>query len=61
MPAIWGILNKWYLMVVIPVDFLIGYAILLALNNIHNTGKTADMVRIAMAAGLIGFIAGIIP
>lgn len=61
LPALWGILNKWYLMIVIPVDFFIAYAILLAIKSIHNTGKTADMVRMAMAAGLIGFIAGIIP
>lgn len=61
LPTLWNILSEWYLIIIIPVDLLIVYAILLALKDMQNTGRTTDIVKLGMAFGLIGFIVGIIP
>ncbi|KAA0002384.1 MAG: hypothetical protein FE048_03910 [Thermoplasmata archaeon] len=61
LPALWDILSVWYLIIIIPVDFLIAYAIILSIKDMQNTGRTTDIVRLGMALGLIGFVVGIIP
>lgn len=61
LPIFFGILKMWYAVIIIPADFLIAYAMLLSLKNIQNTAITPNIVRVAMAVGLVGFIAGIIP
>lgn len=60
LPVIWNIFSMWYLVIIIPADFLITYAILLSLKDVKNTSRTPDIVRIGMAFGLIGFILGVI-
>jgi len=61
LPIFLGILRMWYAVIIIPADFLIAYAMLLSLKNIQNTRITPNIVRVAMAVGLVGFIVGIIP
>ena len=60
-PFIFGILNIGYIIIAIPVYFLIIYAISISLKNIKNIGKATDIMKIVMAIALIGFIVGIIP
>lgn len=52
------ILNEWYLIVIIPVNIITLYAIFYSHLDIKNVDKTASLIRIALAIGLIAFIAG---
>ena len=61
LPTLLGILGVWYILIIIPTDFFLAYAIISSLMDVRNVGKTANMVRMGMAVGLIGFIIGMIP
>jgi len=52
------ILNGWYLLAIIPVGIITLYAMFHAYLDIKNVDKTASLMRIALAIGLIAFIAG---
>ena len=60
LPFIWNILSIWYLLLIIPIDFIGIYAVFLSLRDIKSAGKTTDLIRIAAGLGLIGFIVGIV-
>jgi len=52
------ILNEWYLLAIIPVDIITLYAIFHSHSDLKNVGKTASLIRIALAIGLVAFIVG---
>jgi len=60
MPALTGIFSNYYLIFILPVQALIIYSTILPLINIGNTGRSADLLLIAIAMGLPVFILSII-
>ncbi len=59
-PGYIGLFSYWYIILAIPVTLLTIYSILILLKDINNAGKTSNILRITMAAGLIIFILALI-
>ncbi len=59
LPVIWDVLSRWYLVLYIPVDALVAYAIVLALEDVDSAGRATDLFRGAMALALAAFYLGI--
>ena len=59
-PGIVGIFSNYYLILILPVQALIYYSIILPLIKTENTGRSADLILIAIAMGLPVFIFSII-
>jgi geranylgeranylglycerol-phosphate geranylgeranyltransferase len=60
LPSYLGIFNYWYLIFAIPVALITIYSIIILYQDINNAGKTSNILRISMAAGLIIFIVALI-
>jgi geranylgeranylglycerol-phosphate geranylgeranyltransferase len=56
MPGLIGIFPNYYLILILPVQALLYYSIILPLINTENTGRTADLILIAIAMGLPVFV-----
>jgi len=59
-PGLIGIFAKYYLILIIPVQALVIYSIILPIIKTENTGRSADLLLIAIAMGLSVFIFSII-
>jgi geranylgeranylglycerol-phosphate geranylgeranyltransferase len=61
LPSYLGIFsNNWYIYSAVPVALITVYSIIILYKNINNAGKTSNILRITMAAGLIIFIIALI-
>ena len=60
LPNYLGIFNNWYILFAIPVVLITLYSIIILYKDINNAGKTSNILRISMAAGLIIFILALI-
>jgi len=60
-PYLLKILNAWYLALIIPVGIITLLATIWLLRDIKNAGKSAQLIRVALAIALVSFIVGIIP
>ena len=60
LPAYLGIFNYWYLIFAIPVAIITIYSVIILFKDVNNAGKTSNILRISMAAGLIIFIIALI-
>ena len=60
LPNYLGIFNNWYILFAIPVALITLYSIIILYKDINNAGKTSNILRISMAAGLIIFILALI-
>jgi geranylgeranylglycerol-phosphate geranylgeranyltransferase len=59
-PYLLNMVSIWYLMFIIPVDIITVLAVSLSLRNSRNAARSASIMRIALAIGLIAFIVGVI-
>ena len=59
-PSYLGIFSDWYIIFAIPVAIITIYSIILLYKDVNNAWKTANILRITMAAGLIIFIIALI-
>ena len=59
-PYLLGILNMWYMIIIIPVGIITLLAVIWALRDIKNAAISASLIRIALAIALVAFIAGIL-
>ena len=60
LPNYLGLFNYWYIYLAIPVVIITIYSIILLISDVNNAGKTSNILRISMAAGLIIFIIALI-
>jgi geranylgeranylglycerol-phosphate geranylgeranyltransferase len=60
LPAYLGIFRYWYLFFAIPVAIITIYSVFILYIDVNNAGKTSNILRISMAAGLIIFIVALI-
>ncbi len=60
LPNYLGIFNNWYILFALPVALITLYSIIILYKDINNAGKTSNILRISMAAGLIIFILALI-
>ena len=51
LPGLIGIFPRYYLILILPVQAIIIYSIILPLIKIENTGRSADLLLIAIAMG----------
>ncbi len=59
-PGLIGIFPKYYLILILPVQAILIYSIILPLIKTENTGRSADLLLIAIAMGLPVFVFSII-
>jgi len=55
-----GIFSDLYILFAIPVALITIYSMIILYKNVNNAGKTSNILRISMAAGLIIFIIALI-
>jgi len=60
LPGLIGIFPKYYLILILPVQAILIYSIILPLIKTENTGRSADLLLIAIAMGLPVFVFSII-
>jgi 4-hydroxybenzoate polyprenyltransferase len=60
LPNYLGLFNYWYIFLAIPVAIITIYSLILIIKDVNNAGKTSNILRITMAAGLIIFIVALI-
>ena len=59
-PGYLGIFNYWYIIFATPVALITIYSVIILFKDVNNAGKTSNILRISMAAGLIIFIIALI-
>ena len=60
MPGLIGIFPNYYLILILPVQALLYYSIILPIVKTENTGRSADLILIAIGMGLPVFVYSII-
>jgi len=60
LPNYFGLFSYWYIFLAIPVAIITIYSIIILLKDVNNAGKTSNILRISMAAGLVIFIVALI-
>ena len=56
MPGFIGIFPIFYLLLISPVQIILIYSIILSVKKIENTGRSADLLLITFALGLLVFL-----
>ena len=59
-PIFYEMFNIYYIYLALPVIILIIYSMIISIMDIENVTKTVDILRLAMALGLIAFVFAII-
>lgn len=60
LPNYFGLFSYWYIFLAIPVAIITAYSTIILLKDVNNAGKTSNILRISMAAGLVIFIVALI-
>jgi geranylgeranylglycerol-phosphate geranylgeranyltransferase len=60
LPNYLGLFSYWYIFLAIPVAIITIYSTIILLKDVNNAGKTSNILRISMAAGLVIFIVALI-
>ena len=59
-PYLLHMVSIWYLVFIIPVDIITVFAVVWSLRSSQNAARSAAIMRIALAIGLMAFILGVI-
>lgn len=60
LPNYFGLFSYWYIFLAVPVAIITIYSTIILLKDVNNAGKTSNILRISMAAGLVIFIVALI-